>query len=962
MGSIVLLDDLTINQIAAGEVIERPASVVKEMVENSIDAGATRISVEIKNGGISFIKVTDNGKGIEKDDLEMAFERHATSKIKNAEDISKITSMGFRGEALASIAAIANVEMISRKKDRRIGNRIVVEGGNVLEKSEIGASFGTTITVKNLFYNTPVRYKFLKKDYTESGYIEDVITRAALVNTNISFKLINSGKTVIQTSGNGSLKDVVYSIYGKEIANNLLDVDYEFEGIKVKGVIGKSEIARSNRSQQLFFVNGRHVKDKTLTAAADNSFKEFIPANKYGFIVLNVEIDPARIDVNVHPAKLEIRFEDEGTVFKAVYHAIKDRLSKVVEEKIAKEKSVDPISKHIRHHHFEELDQVKEPESLEEKSELVFDAIRDDSDAYRERRSNNFFKKKKQENEFGSNENLMEEVYKFRKGLKEIGVSEVSAYTPIEIPTSEEEERARDEKLASVKEEVERTQAVETVKDNAEEVREEIKEEVKEEEEKSLFDDVLQAAEEEALRVKMQEENEDEEVEETSEEVTENRGKHSTVSTPTEEDVEKRTLEIIKNRDHNDLTNKLEQEPKKQSFDDMYSKIFGNKVNQETVVVNAGKLTEKEKSLFDEIRNSVIKKDEDGQEEKPLEEEKLEEELEDQEEEKTPTEELAKKQDVEDAIEDLKETEEADDDVMVQDDSYVEANLDEITFSGNVSDDDEESDEKEEKAEEVEEVPESKELILETDEPEEAEAAEEEKPQIIEEEPLEEVIEEEPEKNQEWKNESLVPDEEGLESEEIEETSKDKYRVVGEAFNQYAVLEFDKEIAIVDINEANEKLLEGRITSAFYSEDKDNQTMLMADVIPLTNKETNLIKTYLNLFEKAGFELEAFGENTIKLSTVPNICIDMNTKHLFLELLDDTENYDRLTEEEQEKSFIENLAKKVAHTIDFDEDDDGVQKVMKALFETEKPLEYDDGRKIAMKLSKYEIERKFSRK
>ena len=252
MGNIVLLDDLTINKIAAGEVIERPASVIKEMVENSIDAGATNIVVEIKNGGISFIKITDNGKGIAQDDLEIAFERHATSKIRSADDLDTVTSMGFRGEALASIAAISNVELISKTQQQENGYKVVVEAGDILEKEIAPSSVGTSITVKNLFFNTPVRYKFLKKDYTESGYIEDVITRIALVNPQIAFKLINNGKTVIQTNGNGDMKTVVYSIYGKTVAESISPVSYTYEDIKVDGVIGKPEIARSNRSNQLF--------------------------------------------------------------------------------------------------------------------------------------------------------------------------------------------------------------------------------------------------------------------------------------------------------------------------------------------------------------------------------------------------------------------------------------------------------------------------------------------------------------------------------------------------------------------------------------------------------------------------------------------------------------------------------------------------------------------------------------
>ena len=328
MGNIVLLDDLTINKIAAGEVIERPASVIKEMVENSIDAGANNITVEIKNGGISYIKVTDNGKGIAQDDLEIAFERHATSKIRSADDLDTVTSMGFRGEALASIAAIANVEMVSKTEEQEIGYKVVVEAGDVLEKEEAGCRTGTTITVRNLFFNTPVRYKFLKKDYTESGYIEDVITRIALVNPNVAIKLINTGKTVIQTNGNGDLKSVIYSIYGKDIANGIMELSYQYEDIKIEGVIGKPEIARSNRSNQLFFVNKRYIKDKTLTAATEQAYKGLIPIGRFGFVVLNLEVNPAKVDVNVHPAKLEVRFQEENKIFQAIYHAIKDTLLK----------------------------------------------------------------------------------------------------------------------------------------------------------------------------------------------------------------------------------------------------------------------------------------------------------------------------------------------------------------------------------------------------------------------------------------------------------------------------------------------------------------------------------------------------------------------------------------------------------------------------------------------------------
>ena len=326
MGKIVLLDDLTINKIAAGEVIERPASVVKEVMENSIDAGASKITVEIRNGGISYIRVTDNGKGIMQDDMEIAFERHATSKLRSAEDLNEIKSMGFRGEALASIAAIAKVSLVSKTADSSTGYEVIAEGGNILSKQEAGCPNGTSITIENLFFNTPVRYKFLKKDFTESGYIEDVVTRIALVHPEIAIKLINTGKTVIQTSGNGDIKAVIYNIYGKEIAENLINIDYDYEDIKVTGVIGKPVISRSNRSNQLFFVNDRYVKDKTLSGAAEQAFKGFVTIGKHGFLVLNIKMDPQKVDVNVHPAKLEVRFQEESKIFKAVFHAIKEGL------------------------------------------------------------------------------------------------------------------------------------------------------------------------------------------------------------------------------------------------------------------------------------------------------------------------------------------------------------------------------------------------------------------------------------------------------------------------------------------------------------------------------------------------------------------------------------------------------------------------------------------------------------
>lgn len=326
MGNIVLLDDLTINQIAAGEVIERPANVVKELVENSIDAGATKISVEIENGGITSIRITDDGKGIAPDDVTLAFERHATSKIRSAEDLTKVMTMGFRGEALASIAAIAKVELITRTRDQEIGTKVIVEGGDIISKEECGAPYGTTIIVRELFYNTPVRYKFLKKDFTEGGYIESAVEKIALINPSISFRLVNNRKTILQTSGNGDITTVVYNIFGKDVSQNLVNVNNEYEGVKVRGVAGKPEIARSNRTNQLFYVNGRNIKDKILSAAVEEAYRTLIPHGKFGFCIIDIRLNPELVDVNVHPAKLEVRFADESKVFKAVHYGIKNAL------------------------------------------------------------------------------------------------------------------------------------------------------------------------------------------------------------------------------------------------------------------------------------------------------------------------------------------------------------------------------------------------------------------------------------------------------------------------------------------------------------------------------------------------------------------------------------------------------------------------------------------------------------
>ena len=326
MGSIVLLDDATINKIAAGEVVDRPSSIVKELIENSIDAGATKVTIEIKNGGISYIKITDNGYGFASDDVELAFERHATSKIRKEEDLLHIKSMGFRGEALASIAAISKVTLTSKNINESIGVRAIVEAGNILSVEKCGTPQGTIIEVRDVFYNVPARYKFLKKDFTEAGYIEDVVTRIALANPKVSFKLISNGKIILSTLGKGKINDTIYDVFGRDIYNNLIDVDYEYESMRVTGVIGQPCISRSTRSQQFTYINSRYIKDKIISSAIDRACLQKYAIGKFAFVVLNLDINPKHVDVNVHPSKLEVKFDDEGAVFEAVYHSIKNAL------------------------------------------------------------------------------------------------------------------------------------------------------------------------------------------------------------------------------------------------------------------------------------------------------------------------------------------------------------------------------------------------------------------------------------------------------------------------------------------------------------------------------------------------------------------------------------------------------------------------------------------------------------
>ncbi len=788
MGNIVLLDDLTINKIAAGEVIERPASVIKEMVENSIDAGANNITVEIKNGGISYIKVTDNGKGIAPDDLEIAFERHATSKIRKAEDLDVVTSMGFRGEALASIAAIANVEMISKTEAQDTGYKIVVEAGNILDKQEVGCQTGTSITVRNLFFNTPVRYKFLKKDYTESGYVEDAITRIALVNPNIAIKLINTGKTVIQTNGNGDIKSVIYSIYGKDVATGILPVEYTFEDIQVNGVIGKPEIARSNRSNQLFFVNKRFIKDKVLTAATEQAFKGLIPIGKFGFVILNITMNPAKVDVNVHPAKLEVRFEDESRIFQSIYHAIKNTL--LENELVANTEKP------------KELDRQENTEKQESKG--LFD--------------------------FRKNETKKIEQYNDQE-------SKIKTNVGLGGPVN----------TADVLEQLRKMQ-------------QDLQKQVEENPSIKLNDNYVQ--------MKKQEET----INSNSTETTDNENNQNPAETANSEET------VIKNEQDNSNGEEAD-----------------IKAEQENVVENAQELNQNEQQDNNQVEQNINENEQQNEENDNKPEEI-------QTENKSEAEEKLEK-----ITEQIKELE----NLQYEDKTTEDFNTMYEKLFG------------------------TKPIIVDTKE--EAETPKNTAVDLIKD------------------NISVF--------EESEEYKKPVYKFIGIAFNTYIIIEMDKEMYIIDQHAAHERIMYEKVKNNYYSDlSKDSQMLLIPDVITLTHKEMEIARDNMDMFKKAGFSLEEFGENTIKLTGVPTVCIDLDNKELFLETLDEINTVARTAKQEKEEKFIATVACKAAVKANMVLTKEEVESLMDKLLELPNPFTCPHGRPTAIKMTKYDIERKFARK
>ena len=839
MGKIVLLDDLTINKIAAGEVIERPASVVKEMVENSIDAGAKNITVEIKNGGISLIKVTDDGSGMAEDDMEIAFERHATSKIRQAQDLETITTMGFRGEALASIASIANVEMVTKRAEDETGHRIVVEAGRVLDKSEVGAPVGTSITVKNLFFNTPVRYKFLKKDFTEAGYIEDAITRIALVNKDVSIKLINTGKTVIQTNGSGNFQSVVYSIYGKDIASGIMDVDYTYEDIRVTGVVGKPEIARNTRAHQLFFVNNRYVKDKNLTAAADQAYKGVVPGGKHGFLILNVEISPKKVDVNVHPAKLEVRFEEEGKVFKAVYHAIKSGLAKGENiENIEKPINIDKKPENVL------TDNEKNEENKEENKEFK----------PHENAFTGFFKKILKEPDETKEEienNNLREIFEYRQNAKS------------RVFNSEElaNDKLKNDNKKNLEPETNKTYDNKSDKSSV------------------ITEEPTIKAENFVSEIKPMEE-----LELNENDVPENEVKKAKIG------------DTI-----------ISSDTKQIDFD------ISSALNGETVRIDSTKSIanslEQKTEVIDNIKSANNKEmQKTGKEDKSNETEPIDE----------LTEKLLKMK-MDSGI----------DDTQFIDTAKVREGLKDI------------------KGPVTPEFANMYKKVFGTDVQEIRRTKEEEEAKINGSGYLKYA-------NSENMN---VFDNENTYVPEI------KYKFIGIVFSTYIIIQIKDEMFLIDQHAAHERIMYEKVKANYYSTtEKDSQMLLLADIITMTHKEMDIAKENQEMFKKAGFEFEEFGENTVKLTAVPSMCEQLNTKKLFLEILDEMDTVAVTAKQEKEDKFIATVACKSAVKGNMKLDEKEVDSLMKKLLTLPNPFSCPHGRPTAIKITLSDLEKKFSRR
>ena len=1065
MGNIVLLDDLTINKIAAGEVIERPASVVKELLENSIDAGSKNITVEIKNGGISMIKITDDGIGIAEDDMEIAFERHATSKIRRAEDLATVTSMGFRGEALASIAAISKVEMISKKKDTNSAYKIIVEGGKITDFCETVRNVGTTITVENLFYNTPVRYKFLKKDYTEAGYVEDVVNRIALVNLRVAIKLISNGKTIFQTNGMGDIKNAIYNIYGKDTALETVKVDYEYEEIRVSGVVGNPVIARSNRSNQLFFLNGRFIKDKNITAAVDQAFKGIVPVGRYGFAILNLQMDPKEVDVNVHPAKLEVRFEDESKVFKAVYHAIKSCLTSVNNTEAEKQDTFDFMNSFYQSKKNYQMENTNPINYKKSKYEYNYNKPIDDSlskkysaDSIMDNGIKNnseydgkksagivgLFKriiKEPDETEDEINNNYLADIYKSNYGL---GEGTKISIKDNEINKNEllSDNNTNSTNISNPNDINNGLNMQNTVNDNL------INKSV-------MLGNALISSNTMQINVAGSENagnindniqtfvvNKTDNDTKPQEIVTSDTTNNNDINEGINEGINEAFRKVIGNRNSNtqeinmnavlDDTQiigniKKSWENSNIEDEDFYKdnlvkkdEIFVGKNNEdetneeENVLDNNTREIEiannevKDDTIVSEINNDINKAtnvsmdDNDDTEMLKIKEDKNE-----------NTNIIDTKEDTNENVNNFAIKGDTDEvylnNLEDNDNAKIESqNANDTQVITNDNKEDVITDEKDESANDVND--ETKNDIESVkynsqDDDKFAEIAsgiieakmELDSTQMVDTRKVREALGENPQEEPKPEFEEMYKKTFGIETfsqrkekelENIEkqkndisnsfeyvntpnlnvfdenETYKIPYKYIGIVFDNYILIEIKDEIFIVNHISANGKIIYEQLSNNYFNNEEidENQFLLLPDIISLTDKELLLARENVEMFAKAGFIYEEFGDKTIKLVSVPSICEKLNTKQLFKDILVELDKVAITAKDEKADKFLATIADKVSSRVSERLDNDIAKSIIDDLLGLKDPFGDLLGKPIAIKMTKSDLEKKFSRK
>ena len=730
--------------------------------------------------------------------------------------------MGFRGEALASIAAIAKVQMLSKAIGQDNGYQIDVEGGDIVDKHEAGCAPGTSITVKELFYNTPVRYKFLKKDFTESGYIEDAIKRLALVNPNISFKFINNGKIELQTSGNGRMEDVVYAIYGKEVLENIIPVDYQYEDIYIKGVIGKPMIARSNRTNQLFFVNKRFIKDKTLSSAAEQGFKGLVTIGKHGFLILNLEMDPKKLDVNVHPTKMEVRFQEESKVFKAVFHSIKDTMLKT-----------DLITNHEKEHFSDEnvdFEKDVKNDNLTNSARLKFWGLN-------------------KEEKFNEKENR---DFDFFRNLKSPNIKDVNVVNDAQY--GEKSEFEVDDKIGKINEELDKIQKSRNNKIEYDLNRyDHLGDNASVADKMNLLNDTVGndygiVNNESDDTLNSNDKNGEDKLEGISEVSSENNDNDAKTN------VDLKIQNVNDDLNNSDqLDNPLENNPKIENLSVDNNKIEENQENykyEENKIVNNNQTDSNDKN----IENDVIINDKD-----------------------ISFEEKYKKlfgRDIQTAKQEYQNQK----------------------------------------------------------------------------------------KNEDVNLKPIEGEKVSLFESKDDDVKKPHYNYVGIAFKTYIIFTINDEMYMMDQHAAHERIMFEKVKANYYNDvDKDSQLMLLPDIITLSNKEMGIFRDNKDLFNKAGFTVDEFGDNTVKLTGVPEFCLDFDTRSLFLDTLDEMDTVARTAKQELEYKFLATVACKAAVKAHMALSKEEVDSLFEQLYKLPNPFSCPHGRPTVIKMTKTDIEKKFSR-